>query len=192
MLSCDDSIAHNSGRPFYDPGHKYTALKSLEDYKREKVDLQQREVFVLNEKEDPNLRNLLVTCKQQIVAAQCSSRKSMFEIIANSVYQFYGGVYQGAATLLHSKNEVMKLKQRFQSNVIHAGALITGVPYHRAILFKYLCDSLAHDLQLELPCKLTRVVYVHNLNTCSICLHTVSVVTCRIITSMKAVRPGTW
>ncbi|KAI9103767.1 armadillo-type protein [Phlyctochytrium arcticum] len=142
---------------FYDLGsagsdiellHKFPTLQELQQQSVDK----RREILLIDPSQDTYLMALT-----QVVSENLASRTPLQQIkqIASVVSQVMGGSVEPSRLQdIPYKFKITELKLKFDSNVILLGHVTQGTFYHRALLFKWLCDKLG-----LLPCSLVRGEY---------------------------------
>jgi hypothetical protein len=132
---------------FYDPGHQIAnePLTSLESYKNQAVDVEMREVILVDEDKDERLMKYLGLSRTLV--QQATSFEAKLGTLALFVTTVMGGVsslFGSALPELSSealfKNCISGLKKANNSNVVLLGQITHGLLRHRALLFKYLAD----------------------------------------------------
>ncbi|KAI8906785.1 armadillo-type protein [Gorgonomyces haynaldii] len=148
-LDSDNQIADG----FYDMGHRGTTntFPNLPELQKLPVD-NRREVILVDSKEDPAFLELVNSITQSI---QGSSAIEAVQKIALRVADVMGGpVAPEQLADFQFKFKITELKVKLQSNVIPIGSIEVGTFYHRALLFKAICDRVAIS-----PCTLIRGDY---------------------------------
>jgi len=149
---------------FYDPGHQKENefLPSLESLTASPVNLEAREVLVINETADSRLAQIVSTARHLIES--CPTLEEKLKTLALFVSNVMGGAdfthvidttqsqssqssqstqsSQSADFSLEqlSKAELQELKKKNNNNIVLLGQVRHGLSRHRALLFKYLCD----------------------------------------------------
>lgn len=147
---------------FYDIGptksgqmDNFPVLKTLES---EAIN-NKREIILVDVKKDEDLRIIAEKAKQKLNqvapgnATDTQSSMKKLKCLAEIVSEHMGGqmthedAAQGVATPAtanrHPKLHIAQIKLAQNSNVVPIGKIHHGIYYHRALLFKYLCDQLS-------------------------------------------------
>ncbi|KAJ3020782.1 Armadillo repeat-containing protein 3 [Thoreauomyces humboldtii] len=152
---------------FYDLGSAGTKLETLhqfpvlQDLRESPID-KRREVLVLDATQDPHLAALI----HAVAEGPLFSRTPRQQIrqIASVVAQVMGGPVDPVKLQdMSYKFKLTELKLKTESNVVPLGEVAQGTFYHRALLFKYLCDKVGLT-----PCTLVRGEYGRAWNTVDI------------------------
>jgi len=137
-LEIEDKIADG----FYDPGRG--EFLSLEEYQRQPVNLTTREILLVDSRTDVKLKSYVHRAQEML--HNFADVESQARVLALFVSNCFGGDFPNAT---RCAQEIAKLKQAHQANVIPIGEIVSGVCRHRAILYKYLCDRLDIDCELK-------------------------------------------
>ncbi|KAJ3162947.1 Armadillo repeat-containing protein 3, partial [Irineochytrium annulatum] len=142
---------------FYDYGSAGTNLSStkgfanLSDLKVMPVDTR-REVLLIDSEADPQFVALCTAASANLSAR---SRIQQVRQVAAVVCAFMGGVVDPLIVgEFGHKLKITELKVRLQTNVLPLGLITMGTFYHRALLFKAICDRIGLG-----PCSLVRGDY---------------------------------
>ncbi|KAJ3331022.1 Eukaryotic translation initiation factor 2B, subunit 4 delta, 67kDa [Blyttiomyces sp. JEL0837] len=142
---------------FYDVGSAGTNLEnikrisSLADLKIQPVD-KRREVLMIESETDTRFISL---CQQASLNLSLLSPRQQIIQIATTVANAMGGSIEPTRLAEFSyKFKVTELKLKQDSNVLAIGQITSGTFYHRALLFKAICDRIGIS-----PCSLTRGEY---------------------------------
>lgn len=105
-----------------------------------------------------------LTVEANLQAAVLGAGKSQLIVqVAGLVAAKMGGVFDPKKVHeIPVKTRIVQLKMEEKSNIIPIGKVDVGVWYHRALLFKALCD------RMDIPCGLTRGEYNRAWNTVGI------------------------
>ncbi|TPX54144.1 hypothetical protein PhCBS80983_g06029 [Powellomyces hirtus] len=143
---------------FYDLGsagtnpvtlHEFPLLQDLKECAVDK----RREVLVLDSTQDSHLAALLHVVSEGPLYSR--TPRQQIRQIASVVAQVMGGpVNPSKLQDFAYKFKLTELKLKCESNVIPVGEISQGTFYHRALLFKYLCDKVGLA-----PCTLIRGEY---------------------------------
>jgi hypothetical protein len=130
---------------FYDLGSvggnvaSIKSFPSLDELTTAPVD-KKREILLINSTSDPTLADLVKTVSDAMAAR---SPTDQIKFIAQSVTDALGGCVASSKTAnIGFKVHITTLKLSQSSNVIPIGILTHGTFYHRALLFKTLCDKI--------------------------------------------------
>ncbi|KAJ1342450.1 hypothetical protein BSLG_002995 [Batrachochytrium salamandrivorans] len=132
--------------PFYDIGYAGTNLDTitrfptLAELQLRPVD-KRREVILVDTLQDANLLAIIQYLRESILGKRTSHQ---IRIISHVVSKVMGGEIDNSARLSESGHRfrITALKLKGNSNVIPIGSIDIGIFYHRALLFKTLCDRL--------------------------------------------------
>ncbi|KAH6571600.1 hypothetical protein BASA60_007072 [Batrachochytrium salamandrivorans] len=132
--------------PFYDIGYAGTNLDTitrfptLAELQLRPVD-KRREVILVDTLQDANLLAIIQYLRESILGKRTSHQ---IRIISYVVSKVMGGEIDNSARLSESGHRfrITALKLKGNSNVIPIGSIDIGIFYHRALLFKTLCDRL--------------------------------------------------
>ncbi|KAJ3147567.1 Armadillo repeat-containing protein 3 [Geranomyces michiganensis] len=153
-LSANNQIADG----FYDlgsAGTNATALHQfplLQDLKDSPVD-KRREILLLDAGNDPHLAALVALANEGPLFSR-SSRQQIRQIASIVAQALGGAIDRSKLPDLPYKFKLTELKLALGSNVLPLGQVAHGTFYHRALLFKYLCDKVGLA-----PCALVRGEY---------------------------------
>ena len=128
---------------FYDGG-RGRPLRPLAQMRAAEVD-ERREVIVADATTDPVLARWVERCKTSI--AVLPTRESQVLALSLLVSSLMGG-HRGEQIEVECQAEMRRLKLELGSNVVPLGAIQIGCCRHRAVLFKYLADSLGMPTRL--------------------------------------------
>ncbi|KAJ2997461.1 Armadillo repeat-containing protein 3 [Globomyces sp. JEL0801] len=136
---------------FYDLGYagildRVGALPSLIELKSQLID-KRREIIQVDANLDINLFTIWGVLQDLIVNV---SPETQIKMVALAVAKCMGGT----GDMSNYKFRISELKLKVGSNVIPIGQIDQGTFYHRALLFKTLCDRLGLK-----PCTLVRGEY---------------------------------
>lgn len=159
---------------FYDLGaaaHHLESLRpfpSLLELKSLPVD-KRREVLLIDAVQDSHLTALIQIASEGPLPSR--SPRQQIRQIASVVSQAMGGsVDRSRIQDMPFKFKVTELKLQLGTNVIPLGKITQGTFYHRALLFKFLCDRLG-----LVPCTLVRGEYGRAWNVVDIARQTLAV-----------------
>ncbi|OAJ41098.1 hypothetical protein BDEG_24744 [Batrachochytrium dendrobatidis JEL423] len=132
--------------PFYDVGYAggnldtITTFPTLADLQSRAVD-KKREVILVDASQDPGL---VVIAQYLSEAIQEKSLCHQLKIISHVVCKVMGSTESDPSRISDHGHRfrIAELKLKYNSNVIPIGAINLGTFYHRALLFKVLCDRL--------------------------------------------------
>jgi hypothetical protein len=132
---------------FYDAGSKgpsksFPKLASVEELPIDS----KREVIQVCFKKDAILANLIVNLSTAI--REKNHQEKLF-IIGQTVGCMCGGSVAGPLNEHFYKFRIAELKIQYQSNILPIGSIDSGTFYHRALLFKVLCDKLSIPVTLS-------------------------------------------
>ncbi|KAL6062017.1 Protein kinase domain-containing protein [Balamuthia mandrillaris] len=157
---------------FYDAFHQSSrtrTLPSLQELQKAAVDLDTREVVVVDRRTDKRLQRILKTA--QLLCQKFPTLGTKIRLLAMHVSNAMGGSHQFAASPSSGEEEaeeeytdterfrlscvdcIKRLKQERGSNIIPLGSITHGLSRHRTLLFKYLCDNMNPPI----PCCLMRL-----------------------------------
>ncbi|KNC96000.1 uncharacterized protein SPPG_08599 [Spizellomyces punctatus DAOM BR117] len=143
---------------FYDFGSAGSNLDSLhpfpslQELKSQPVD-KRREVLLIDPVQDPHLNALVQLASEGSLALR--TPRQQIRQIASIVVQVLGGTVDRARLQdVAYKFKITELKVKLGTNVIPLGQVAHGTFYHRALLFKFLCDKVGLA-----PCTLVRGEY---------------------------------
>ncbi|KAJ3109817.1 Armadillo repeat-containing protein 3 [Phlyctochytrium planicorne] len=129
---------------------------TLADLRLSPVDTR-REVLLVDFEADPILSSLAQSITTSIIGMP---RVQQIQHIANTVCTHMGGPVNPAVVGEFShKFKITELKLRQGSNVLPLGLINVGTFYHRALLFKVICDKIGLG-----PCSLVRGEYKRGWN----------------------------
>ncbi|KAI9350808.1 armadillo-type protein [Obelidium mucronatum] len=142
---------------FYDLGsagnnlENITGLPSLVELKSIPLD-KRREIITIDHEKDSQFQFLCQAASQNLSSY---TPRQQIRQIATIVSAAMGGPVEPAALSEFSfKFKVSELKLKAESNVLLIGQIATGTFYHRALLFKAICDKIGLG-----PCHLVRGDY---------------------------------
>lgn len=138
---------------FYDYGHAGSDIKfaTLPELQNSVLD-NKREVLLVDSKKDVLFANFASWLAE---AVQGKTAEEAISMIGNVVSTAMGGsVEKGQIANYPFKFRITELKLQMTSNVIPIGLVNKGTFYHRALLFKALCDRIGLA-----PCLLIRGEY---------------------------------
>ncbi|KAJ3018681.1 UNVERIFIED_CONTAM: hypothetical protein HDU68_011024 [Siphonaria sp. JEL0065] len=142
---------------FYDLGsagnnlEHIKGLPTLQDLKAIPLD-KRREVIVIDHEKDGQFQSL---CQSALQNLSNFSPRQQIRQIATIVSSAMGGPIEPAALSEFAfKFKVTELKMKAESNVLPIGQIAAGTFYHRALLFKAICDKIGLG-----PCHLVRGDY---------------------------------
>jgi len=137
---------------FYDPGRSWVTLPSL-SYVMNHPELvtKCRETIVVDMVSDMPLRRFVERCGQMLTPTMDARTK--IHLLSVMVSNFQGG--WNTDLLPRSDRFVQRLRYLLGFNIVPIGQVQHGVCRHRAVLFKFLCDTFG------LPCRLIRGNYHH-------------------------------
>ena len=161
-LSAENFMMEN----FYDVGFVGSNIESvhsfptLQELQTRAVD-KKREVILVDYVSDPTLATLLTAVTDSITGKQ---PRHQIRILGAIVAKFMGGVIDhDQLSEFGFKFRITEIKIKLCSNVIPIGQINQGTFYHRALLFKAICDRIGLS-----PCSLTRGEYNRAWNTVDI------------------------
>jgi hypothetical protein len=128
-----------------------SSLKSLDALRNDPVDLEAREILLVNAQSDLELLTFVEQLRYDMRSV--SDLKKAYAYLSQAVDQRMGRVSERAHN--GTNEHITRLKQEIGSNVIHIGLVRRGTSRHRSILFKFLCDELRSD-RLPLKCRLVQ------------------------------------
>eukprot|EP01156_Anaeramoeba_ignava_P014827 Anaeramoba_ignava/a610504_31.p1 GENE.a610504_31~~a610504_31.p1 ORF type:complete len:1030 (-),score=348.18 a610504_31:135-2972(-) len=145
---------------FYDPGRSSSFL-SFPEHQKEEVDVNSREILLV----DINVDKPLETFRNNTVSTLKSIPDARTRVLLLSlmVSNLFGGSHNPNIVFENSLN-IRQLKKRFKSNIIPIGFINYGLCRHRAIMFKYISDSLnivEDDHNLMIYTRVVRGVYAN-------------------------------
>jgi hypothetical protein len=111
-----------------------------------------REVLLVDTQTDANLAQMIQFLSELIPTM--SSEQQVKAIALAVAKQMGGPVPEGQIAEFNVKFKISELKLQLNSNVIPIGHITQGTFYHRALLFKVICDRLGLK-----PCTLARGDY---------------------------------
>ncbi|KAJ3414205.1 Eukaryotic translation initiation factor 2B, subunit 4 delta, 67kDa [Chytridiales sp. JEL 0842] len=130
---------------------KIKGLPSLDSLKSLPVD-KRREIILIDSESDPRFQYIIQTVSQNLPQL---SRRQQVRQIATAVSNLMGGPIDPLKlSEFPFKFRTTELKIRLNSNVLPISQIEQGTFYHRALLFKALCDKLGFG-----PCGLVRGEY---------------------------------
>ncbi|KAJ3225680.1 Armadillo repeat-containing protein 3 [Clydaea vesicula] len=144
---------------FYDFGSAGKSLESLmkpfpslSQLKEQKID-KKRETLLVDSNVDPKFVEL---CDQSLAGLSQSKPSEQIKHVAKVVSQHLGGFMEDKSklSLLGYKFHITEAKMQQGENVLQIGNLKFGTFYHRALLFKAICDKIGLS-----PCTLIRGEY---------------------------------
>jgi Ethylene-responsive protein kinase Le-CTR1 len=138
---------------FFDIGHAGSSVKfpTLAELISSPVD-NKREVILIDFKKDANLQSLGQWLQESMYGKNSNDAVSL---IANVTALVCGGAIERSRVANYPfKFRITELKLQGASNVIPIGLINKGTFYHRALLFKALCDRVG-----VAPCLLVRGEY---------------------------------
>jgi hypothetical protein len=171
------------GDGFYDFGFVGSKLENVDSFpplnKLSSLPIdKKREVIVIDSSMDPALLAIGSFLAESISGLLIETQ---IKYIAVAVAKLMGGaIDQDQLSEFNFKFKISELKLRLQSNVIPIGHIAHGTFYHRALLFKALCDRIGLR-----PCTLVRGDYNRAWNIIDI--KNASVVTPKAINSKRVV-----
>ncbi|KAI8620779.1 armadillo-type protein [Chytriomyces sp. MP71] len=152
-LSSDNIIKDG----FYDIGSAgpnldgISGLPSLPNLKKQPVD-KRREVLAIDFDHDPRLMQL---CQAASSNLSTYTPRQQLRQVATVVSNAMGGAVDVAALSEFAfKFKITELKMKMETNILPLGHVSTGTFYHRALLFKAVCDRIGLG-----PCSLVRGEY---------------------------------
>jgi hypothetical protein len=104
--------------------------------------------FEVNFKSDFNLESILPTISESV---RNKSTLEQFKVVAETVISILGGVKPLEILDRDTSAMIIDYKNEQKTSILKLGALSSGSFYHRALLFKALCDRLGLG-----PCGLVR------------------------------------
>ncbi|KAI8818033.1 armadillo-type protein [Fimicolochytrium jonesii] len=146
---CDELTAANLITDgFYDIGsagthptlpRSFPLLQELKDAPLDK----RREILLLDSTTDPYLAGLVSLVSSEGPLHARTPRQQIRQI-ASVVAQVLGGPAHDVSNLQAQsyKFKITELKLKLGSNVVPLGSVAQGTFYHRALLFKYVCDKV--------------------------------------------------
>jgi hypothetical protein len=138
---------------FYDPGRCWGTLPTVRYVlSHPEFAARSRETIVVDTVTDVPLRRFVERCAVLLGSARTPEAKA--HMLAVMVSNFQGG--WNTDLLPRSDRFVQALRRQIGFNVVPIGQVQHGVCRHRAVLFKFLCDSF------DLPCRLIRGNYHYN------------------------------
>ncbi|KAJ3203827.1 Armadillo repeat-containing protein 3 [Dinochytrium kinnereticum] len=132
-------------------------FQTLIDLRRSPVDTR-REVLLVDNESDAQLVALCSTASASILG--CSKLQQIQHIASLVCNQMGGPVNPSVVGEFSHKFKITELKLRTGTNILPLGSITTGTFYHRALLFKVICDKIGLG-----PCSLTRGEYKRAWNT---------------------------
>ncbi|KAJ3092224.1 Armadillo repeat-containing protein 3 [Physocladia obscura] len=142
---------------FYDIGSagpnldKITALPTLSALKMTPLN-KRREIITINEVSDQKFGQL---CQMALQVTPNLNPRQIIQHIANIVSNAMGGAIEPAnLNEFTYKFKITELKMKSDTNVLPIGQITCGTFYHRALLFKAICDRIGLS-----PCQLVRGDY---------------------------------
>ena len=139
LLTAEDRIVDG----FHDAGRSTTYI-SLESVRHRPIDLR-REVLLVDSTVDKELRRHIAFARQ--CALEHEDVLKFIEALSNYVCDVLGGARpRDDAQEFNYSMHIAELKLAISSSVLCLGSIHTGTYYHRALLFKVLCDRSSHPL----------------------------------------------
>jgi hypothetical protein len=161
------------GDGFYDMGSAGPNLDAVQNFPplselQHLAVNQKREIVLVDWTNDTMLQTIFQEATENIVTR---SSQGQLRQIAHTVAKFMGGaVEQSNIADFPYKFHISELKVKLGSNVIPIGMIRQGTFYHRALLFKAICDRLGVT-----PCSLVRGEFSRSWNVVDVRKHSLVV-----------------
>jgi hypothetical protein len=128
-------------------GKYYHSIHKLPN--REELQAKNRHTFFeVNFKSDSNLESILLTISESV---RNKSTLEQFSVVADTVINILGGIKPIEELDKDTSVMIIDYKKEQKTPIVKLGSLTSGSFYHRALLFKVLCDRLGLG-----PCGLVR------------------------------------
>ncbi|KAI9005293.1 armadillo-type protein, partial [Gaertneriomyces semiglobifer] len=145
----DNFYDFGAAGPNPDPQHPFPSIEELQSLPVDK----RREVLLIDTAHDGYLNALVQLAGSGPLSAR--TPRQQLRQIASIVSQVMGGPVDPTRLQdMAYKFKITELKMKLHSNVIPLGQITQGTFYHRALLFKFICDKLGLT-----PCTLVRGEY---------------------------------
>ena len=154
-----NTLAHDNilNDGFYDLGSANTSVDAVINFPtlselQKEAPNKKREIILIDWTNDPSLQAIFHEATETL---SNKGPQAQLKHIARTVVKYMGGpVDKNQITDFSYKFHISELKLKLNSNIIPIGQISQGTFYHRALLFKCICDRIGLT-----PCTLVRGDY---------------------------------